>query len=77
MCDTRLTMQQMSVEYPEQWLFVIEREDIEGPEQFSGIVVANSESCDEVCQYAKDLDFTGNVALHYTGRLPEGMVLLL
>lgn len=75
MTNERLTIEEMEQKYPDEWLFIIDCEISENTELLSGIVAAHSHSRDDI--YDASGHYQGGAAIHYTGKLPEGMAYLL
>ena len=48
MSNERLTLEEMTEKYPDQWLFIVDCEHSENTELLSGIVFANSETRDAI-----------------------------
>ena len=71
----RMSIEEMVLKYPDQWLFITDCEINENTELISGIVRVNSSSSDEV--YNALTNHKGGSAIRYTGKLPEGMAYLL
>ena len=71
----RMSIEEMMLKYPDQWLFITDCEISENTELISGIVLVNSTSKDEV--YKALTNHKGESAIRYTGKLPEGMAYLL
>ncbi|MDE0636866.1 MAG: hypothetical protein OXI43_13595 [Candidatus Poribacteria bacterium] len=75
MSNERLTLEEMTEKYPDQWLFIIDCEISENTELLSGVVFAHSESRDDISEVSSN--YEGSAAIHWTGGLPEGMRYLL
>ena len=75
MKQERLSIAEMTLKYPNQWLFIIDCEISENTELLSGIVSVHSTSKDKVNEASAA--YEGNAAIRYTGEMPEGMVFLL
>ena len=75
MSNERLTLEEMMEKYPDEWLFIIDCEISENTELLSGVVVAHSQSRADI--YDASGYYKGGAAIHYTGKLPEGMHYLL
>ena len=71
----RLTLEEMELKYPNQWLFITDCEISENTELLSGIVSVHSRSKDKVAQASAA--YKGGAAIRYTGKIPEGMGFLL
>ncbi len=62
----RMTVEEMSKKYPNEWLFIIEPEIHEGTTHVvSGIVQVHSKSRDDV--YEASMKFKGDAAIRWTG----------
>ena len=75
MADKRMSIEQMMLKYPNQWLFITDCEISENTELISGVVSVNSPCRDVV--YKALTNHEGESAIRYTGRLPEGIAYLL
>ena len=75
MKQERMTLAEMELKYPNEWLFITDCEISENTELLSGIVSVHSKSKDEVNQASAA--YKGGAAIRYTGKIPEGMVFLL
>lgn len=75
MAQRRMSIEEMTLKYPDQWLFITDCEVSENTELISGVVLVNSPSRDEV--YKALTNHKGGSAIRYTGTLPEGMAYLL
>ncbi len=75
MTHERLTLEEIEQKYLDEWLFTIDCEISENTELLSGVVVAHSESRYDI--YEVSGHYKGGAAIHFTGRLPEGMAYLL
>ena len=75
MKQERMTIEEMVLKYPDQWLFITDCEISDNTELLSGVVSVVSKSRDEV--YKASANYTGDAAVRYTGEIPEGMVFLL
>ena len=75
MKQERLTMEEMVLKYPDQWLFITDCEISENTELLSGVVSVHSTSKDDVNQASAS--YKGGAAIRYTGKPPEGLVFLL
>lgn len=71
----RMSIEEMMLKYPNQWLFITDCEISENTELISGVVLVHSSSSDEV--YEALTNYKGGSAIRYTGKLPEGMAYLL
>ncbi len=71
----RMTLEEMTEKYPDQWLFIIDCEISENTELLSGIVAVHSKSRDDV--YEASGHYEGAAAIRYTGELPKGMHYML
>ena len=71
----RMTIAEMELKYPNQWLFITGCEISENTELLSGVVSVHSESKDKVNQASAA--YKGSAAIRYTGKIPEGMMFLL
>ncbi len=70
-----MTLAEMELKYPNEWLFITDCEISENSELLSGIVSVHSKSKDEVNQASAA--YKGGAAIRYTGKIPEEMVFLL
>lgn len=71
-----ITFQQMKEQYPDQWLLVTTVETDDDMNLVRGEVLAHSVNRDEI--YRRLLDVTGkNVAIEYTGDIPEDLAVML
>lgn len=75
MKQERLSIEQMTLKYPNQWLFITDCEISENTELVSGVVSVHSTSKDKVNEASAA--YEGDAAIRYTGKIPEGMVFLL
>ena len=75
MSNERLTLEEMTEIYPDQWLFIVDCEISKNTELLSGVVIAHSEKRDDI--YEVSGHYEGGAAIHFTGKLPEGMKYLL
>ena len=75
MKQERLSIEEMVLKYPNQWLFITDCEISENTELLSGIVSVHSTSKDVVNKASAT--YEGDAAIRYTGKMPEGMVFLL
>ncbi len=75
MTNERLTIEEMEQRYPNKWLFIIDCEINENTELLSGVVAVHGRSRDDI--YDASGQYKGGAAIHYTGKLPEGMAYLL
>ncbi len=75
MSNERMTLEEMTEKYPDQWLFIIDCEHSENTELLSGVVFAHSESRDDIHEVSGN--YEGGAAIRYIGELPEGMHYLL
>lgn len=75
MAQRRMSIEEMMLKYPDQWLFITDCEVSENTELISGVVLVNSPCRDEV--YKALTNHKGGSAIRYTGTLPEGMAYLL
>jgi hypothetical protein len=75
MKQERLSIEQMTLKYPDQWLFITDCEISENTELLSGVVTIHSPSKYKVNRASAA--YKGNAAIRYTGKTPEGMVFLL
>ena len=75
MKQERMTIEEMVLKYPDQWLFITDCEISDNTELLSGVVSVVSKSRDEV--YKASANYIGDAAVRYTGEIPEGMVFLL
>ena len=71
----RMTIAEMELKYPNQWLFITDCEISENTELLSGVVSVHSESKDKVNQASAV--YKGSAAIRYTGKIPEGVMFLL
>ncbi len=71
----RMTIAEMELKYPNQWLFITDCEISENTELLSGVVSVHSKFKDKVNQASAA--YKGSAAIRYTGKIPEGMVFLL
>ena len=66
MAVERMTVEEMSKKYPNEWLFIIEPKTRENTTHLvSGIVQVHSESRDDV--YEASRKFKGDAAIRFTG----------
>ena len=66
MVNKRLTVDQMTEKYPNQWLFIVKPEICERTSQLiSGIVQVHSSSRDDIHKVSKE--FVGGAAIRFTG----------
>ena len=75
MKQERLSIEEMVLKYPNQWLFITDCEISENTELLSGVVSVHSTSKDKVNKASAV--YAGDAAIRYTGKMPEGMVFLL
>ena len=75
MVEKRMSIEEMMLEYPDQWLFITDCEISENTELISGVVSVSSPYRDVV--YKALTNHRGESAIRYTGKLPEGMAYLL
>ena len=75
MTNERLTLEEMAQHFPDEWLFIVDCEFNENTELLSGIVAVHSESCGDI--HDASMRYEGGAAIHYTGRMPEGMEYIL
>ena len=75
MVNERLTLEEMEQKYPDEWLFIVDCEISKNTELLSGCVLVHSPSRADV--YEASSRYKGGAAIHYTGKLPEGMGYLL
>ena len=75
MKQERLSVEEMALKYPNQWLFITDCKISENTELLSGVVTVHSPSKDEVNKASAT--YKGNAAIRYTGKIPEGLVFLL
>ena len=75
MKQERLSIEEMVLKYPNQWLFITDCEISENTELLSGVVSVHSPSKDKVNKASAV--YEGDAAIRYTGKMPEGMVFLL
>lgn len=71
----RLSIEEMVLKYPNQWLFITDCEISDNTKLLSGVVSIHSQSKDEVNKVSAS--YIGNAAIRYTGKVPEGTVFLL
>ncbi len=72
----RLTLDEMTDQYPDQWLFIVDPEiNNETSELISGIVTARSDLRDNV--YSELSTLKGGAVIRYTGEIPKGRLCLL
>jgi|SRR5215813_10755075 len=69
-----LTIKQMRSQYPDQWLLVTEYELDASTSLRKGRVVAHSKNRDEIHRALKQ--HTGNLCIHFTGRVPQDTVVV-
>jgi hypothetical protein len=69
-----LTTEQMEAQYPGQWLLVTEYELDASTSLRKGRVVAHSKDRDEIHRALKQ--HTGNLCIHFTGRVPQDTVVV-
>lgn len=66
MSKQRMTVEQMEVKYPNEWLFIIEPETLENTTQLvSGIVQVHSKSRDVINNASRN--YKGNAAIRFMG----------
>ena len=75
MAQKRMSIEEMMLKYPNQWLFITDCEISENTELISGVVSVNSPNRDAV--YKALTNHKGGSAIRYTGKLPKGMAYLL
>jgi hypothetical protein len=75
MTNERLTIEEMEQKYPDEWLLIVDCELSENTELLSGKVVAHSKIRKEIRDVSGH--YTGRVATHYTGKLPDGVIYVL
>ena len=75
MTNERLTLEEMELKYPDEWLFIVDCEYSENTELLSGRVLVHSPSRTDV--YDISSRYEGSAAIHCTGKLPDGMGYLL
>ena len=63
----RMSIEEMMLKYPNQWLFITDCEVSENTELISGVVLVNSPSKDEL--YKVLTNHKGESAIRYTGKL--------
>ena len=71
----RLTPDEMTQKYPDQWLFIVDCEHSASTELISGIVAVHSHSRDVINKASAE--YKGGAAIRYTGKPPEGRLYLL
>ena len=71
----RLTPDEMTQKYPDQWLFIVDCEHSASTELTSGIVAVHSPSRDVINKASAE--YKGGAAIRYTGKPPEGRLYLL
>ena len=72
----RLTLDEMTDQYPDQWLFIVDPEiNSETSELISGIVTARSDLRDDI--YRELSTLKGGAIIRYTGEIPKGRLCLL
>jgi len=72
----RLTLDEITDQYPDQWLFIVDPEiNNETSELISGIVTARSDLRDNV--YSELRTLKGGAVICYTGEIPKGRLCLL
>ncbi len=69
MSNERMTLEEMTEKYPDQWLFIIDCEINENTELLSGIVAVHSKSEDDI--HEASMQYKGGAAIHYTGGLRD------
>ncbi len=69
-----LTTEQMKTHYPGQWLLVTEYELDGATSLRKGRVAAHSKDRDEIHRTLKQ--HTGNLCIHFTGRVPQDTVVV-
>ena len=69
-----LTIDEINLRYPDQWVLIGDPETDESLEVLSGKVLYHGQSRDEMFRVAKSLASPKRFATHYSGELfPEGM----
>ena len=71
----RLTISEMYIKYPDQWLFITDCEINENTELVTGVVALCSDSMEKV--YEASANYRGGAAVRYSGMMPEGVMFLL
>ena len=69
MTNKRMTLEEMTQKYPDEWLFIIDCEISENTELLSGIVVVHSKSEKDI--HEASMHYKGGAAIHYTGGLRD------
>lgn len=75
MANERLTIEEMEQQYPDEWLLIVDCELSENTELLSGKVVAHSKFRKEIRDVSKH--YSGKIATHYTGTLPDDVIYVL
>ena len=66
MSDARMTVEERSKKYPNEWLFIVKPEACEDTTHFvSGVVQVHSKSRDAVSEVSRK--FKGDAAIRFTG----------
>lgn len=63
--------EEMTEKYPNQGLFIIDCEISENAELLSGIVVAHSESRNDIYEVSRH--YNGTATIHFTGRMQAAL----
>ena len=71
----RLTLEEMQLKYPDQWLFITDCELCGNSELIGGVVSIASKYRHEVFKASRD--YKGSAAIRWTGKIPQEMVFLL
>ena len=75
MKQERLTLEEMRLKYPDQWLFITDCELCGNSELIGGVVSVASKYRDQVFKASRD--YKGSAAIRWTGKIPQGTVFLL
>ncbi len=62
MTNERMTLEDMTEKYPNQWLFIIDCEISENTELLSGVVLAHSQNRDDIHEVSGN--YEGGAAIH-------------
>ena len=73
--QNRLSIEEMFIKYPDQWLFIIDCEHDEATQLVSGVVAVHSSSRDVIDNFSSK--YKGGEAIRWSGKLPEGVGYLL
>lgn len=75
MSNKRMTLEDMTQKYPDEWLFIVDCEHSASTELISGIVAVHSPSREVINKASAK--YKGGAAIRYTGKPPEGRLYLL